>query len=297
MSQRTINNYTEEDLVIEDLGDIIIPANGALDIGGNESQLMELANSEDLLEALSQGVDKYQLNNGLKNLSKSEAIDLIRKIQRPTEIDELGRWVVRSDSRKQGWDVVFQGAGDNNTSLRSGEGTPFTFDFSVADTDLRWDNDNAPEGYKQQTIDWQFCDWTYIKEGTIYYYDIPKGSYINFEVIAPPGTIGIDKKLNDQGEIEKSYFSTGENWSSIIHWVINYRMEGSAPMGDELNTESASETPSPSYFIWRCTVTVPETTGWEQSHGHWSLEVYRTAMGPAGHKDVPSSNMVIWPPV
>jgi hypothetical protein len=67
-------------------------------------------------------------------------------------------------------------------------------------------------------------------------------------------------------------------------------------MGDELNTESAAENPSPSFFVWRAIITVPEVEGWEDAHGHWSLEVYRTSMGPAGaHKTTPSK-IVAWPP-
>ena len=296
MSQRTIKNYTDEDLILNDIGDIVIPANGALEIGGNEQKLIELASSDDLLDALSQGVDKYQLNNGITDLSKSEAIDLIRKIQRATEVDELGRWVVRSDSRKQLWDVVFQGAGDDCSTGKSGGGTPFVYDFSADVDDLRWDNENAPTGYKQQVVDWVFCDWTYLKEGTVYFFNMPKGSYLNFEVIAPPGTYGMTKALDNNQEIEKTYFETNEDWYTILHWVIDYHIEGSAPMGDELNTESAAENPAPSYFIWRAIVTIPEVEGWEDAHGHFSMEIYRQSMGPAGPHITTASKMITWPP-
>lgn len=297
MSQRTLKNYTNEDLVLEDIGDITIPANGALDIGGNEQHLLELASSDDLLNALAKGITFYQLNDGIKDLSMSSAIDLTRKIQRPTEVDELGRWVVRSDSRKQGLDVVFQGSGDNCITKRSGDGIPFTFDFSAVADDVKWDNENAPVGYKQQIIDWQFCDWVYIKEGTLYFYNMPKGSFINFEILAPPGTYGLNKSLNEKQEIIKTYFPTNEDWYTILQWVVDYHIEGSAPMGDELNTESAAENPSPDYFIWRAIVNVPETEGWESAHGHWSLEVYRSSMGPLGPRKTTSSKMVTWPPV
>lgn len=297
MAQRTIKNYTTEDLIIHDLGDLVIPANGALDIGGNESRLLELAISEDLISALGQGTNKYQLNDGLHNLSMSQGIDLIRKIQRPTEIDELGRWVVRADSRKNSWDVVFQGAGDDMVNQRSGGGVPFMFDFSAPPEDPRWMNEEAPAGYKMQVIDWQFCDWMYIKEGTIYYYNIPKGSYINFQVLAPPGTVHIKKSVADDLSIDRTYLVDSVNWINMLHWVIDYRMEGSAPMGDELNTESAAERPSPSYFVWRATICVPEVAGWENAHGHWSLEVYRESMGQAGPRIAPPSKLIPWPPV
>jgi len=296
MSQRTIKNYTNEDVIIGDLGDVVIPANGAIDLGGDEQRMMELASSEELLLLLGQGESKYQVFDGVRDLSTAQGIDLIRKISRPTEIDTLGRWVVRADSRKVSWDVVFQGAGDDIVNGKSGGGNGFRWDFSAPSEDNRWDNENAPEGYKQQVIDWQFCDWVYIKEGTIYFYDIPKGSYINFEVVAPPGTFGLTKVLDNNLQVTKQMWPTGEDWWTILHWVIDYPMEGSSPMGDELNTESAAENPSPSFFVWRAIITVPEVEGWEDAHGHWSLEVYRTSMGPAGAYKTTPSKIVTWPP-
>jgi len=277
MSQRTIKNYTDEDLIIQDLGDIIIPANGAVDLGGDERKLMDLASSDDLLQALGQGTDKYQVFDGLRNLPFSQGIDLIRKIQRPTEVDELGRWVVRSDSRKSGWDTTFQGQGDSLATGEIGGGTPFRFDFSAPAEDPRWITTDVPDGFIKQKIDWSFCDWVFAKEGTIYFYDIPKGSYCDFWLIAPPGGVFVRKKLDAHQEVQSFNFPSGNRQIKFMHWVIKYPMEGSAPMGDELNTESAAGTPAYPGLIWRAEFTIPKVDGWEKAHGHWSLEVYRIA--------------------
>lgn len=281
MSQRTIKNYTDEDLIIADLGDIIIPANGAADLGGDERTLMDLASSDDLLKALAQGVEKYQVFDGLRNLPFSQGIDLIRKIQRPTEVDELGRWVVRSDSRKSGWDTAFQGQGDNLATGKIGDGTPFRFDCSVPPEDTRWltpdEDPTIPDGFARQRIDWFFCDWTFAKEGTIYFYDVPKGSYCDFWLVAPPGAVFNRKKLDAQQEVQSFNFPSGNRFVKFMHWVIKYPIEGNAPMGDELNTESAAGTPAYPGLIWRAEFTVPKVDGWEKAHGHWSLEMYRIA--------------------
>lgn len=281
MSQRTIKNYTDEDLILKDLGDVIIPANGALDIGGNENQLLSLASSEDLLEALSQGIDKYQVNDGLKDLSFSQGIELIRKIQRPTEIDELGRWVVRADSRKAAWDTVFQGVGDDLATGKIGGGQEFRFDFDAPLEDERWltaeTDPTIPEGYLRQRIDWTFCDWVYIKEGTIYFFNAPKGSYLDFWIIAPPGGVFERKRLNSKLGIVKTKYQVPSDGDPVkaMHFVIKYPIEGNAPMGDELNTESAAEVPAYPGMIWRFEVTVPNVENIELIHGHWSLELYR----------------------
>jgi hypothetical protein len=281
MSQRIIKNYTEEDLEIDDLGDVVIPANGALDLGGNEQRLIELASSEDLFRALIQGQDKYQVNDGLRDLSISEGIDLIRKIQRPTEVDELGRWVVRSDSRKNGWDTVFQGSGDDMVGGKIGGGTPFRFDFEAPADDPRWrtpeQDPSIPEGYKRQRLDWYFNDWTYVKEGTIYFYNIPKGSFINMWIVAPAGAPFTRKRLDQYQNLERVNYIHEDSEVPFVHWVVNYPVEGTCPMGDELNTESAAETPAYPGLIWRAEFTIPEVQDWEQAHGHYSLELYRIA--------------------
>lgn len=294
MAQRTLKNYTAQDLILRDLGMEVIPANGAKDLGGNESRLLELASSEDLILALVQGTDKYQVNDGSKDLTLSEGIELIRKIQRPTEVDELGRWVVRADSRKAGWDTVFQGAGDNMITNEVGGGTPFTFDFSAPVDDLRWHNESAPQGYKRQIIDWQFCDQLYVKEGAVYYYNLPKGTVMNASILSPPGTYIENKSYNPEDlSVVRSYgYNPGPNYIQFVHWVINYQLEGSAPLGNELNTESAAEVPAQPWFVFRNIIDVPEVPGWEQAHGHWSLEIYRMSQGPNGPIVVPASKMV-----
>lgn len=281
MSQRIIKNYTEEDLEIDDLGDIIIPANGALDIGGNEQRLIELASSDDLFAALAKGIDSYQVNDGLKDLTMSQGVDLIRKIQRATEIDELGRWVVRSDSRKTDWDTVFQGAGDNMMTGQIGGGVPFRFDCEADESDPRWrsteDDPTIPEGYVRQRIDWNFSDWVFIKEGTLYFYNIPKGSTCNMWIVAPPNAFFSRKKLDSRLNMIKTTYPSGDVEVPFMHWVVQYPIEGTAPMGDELNTESAAENPAYPGLIFRAEFTVPKTENWEQAHGHFSLELYRIA--------------------
>lgn len=275
MSQRTIKNYTTEDYIISDLGDVVIPKNGAIDLGGDENRLIELATSDDLLNALSQGVDKFQVNDGIKDLSMSMGIDLIRRIQRIAPTDEFGREVVRSDSRRADWDVVFQGAGDDMTTGRIGAGIPFLFDFSSAENFV-----TAPTGYKRKRIDWTFANHIYVKEGTFYFYNMPKGSYIDMYLVAPPTSYYPTKTLDDKQNVVRSYAQAGAIAVPFMHWVVTYHMEGSCPMGDELNTESAAEHTTPPGTIFRAEITVPEVTNWEQSHGHWSLEIYRTSYDP-----------------
>lgn len=273
MAVRVIKNYTLEDLVLSDIGETI-PANSAKDIGGNESRLVELASSDHLLSALAQGADKYQVNDGSRDLSMSEGIDLVRKIQKSTTTDMLGRWVVRSDSRRENWDTVFQGAGDNLSTSELGTGTPFLFDFSANVSDERWVS-SPPVGYKQQSIKWNFFKPVYIKEGTLYFFNMPKGSYCDFYVGVPNGYPYVEKTVDENYDVIRTTKTCSVDYLRFQHWVVRYHLEGSVPMGDKLNTETAAEHYTYPFHIFEAVFTVPEITGWEQAHGHWSLEIYR----------------------
>ena len=84
-----IKNYTADDVVIGDLGGVTIPANGSVDLQ-EEASREEIANSDDLLQLLAEGVDKYQVNDGSRDLSFSEGIDYVRRIFQRFAVDSQG---------------------------------------------------------------------------------------------------------------------------------------------------------------------------------------------------------------
>ena len=274
MALRIIKNYTDTSYIIHDLGDLEIPAQGAIDIGGTESRLIELADSEDLLKVLSLGVDKIQVNDGMSDFQYGEGIDLIRRVSKSTPTDKLGRWIVRSDSRRTNYDAVFSGCGDDIVNKQIGGGVPFTWDFSAPEDDPKWIA--APAGYKRQRLDWSFIETTYLKEGSLYFYNAPKGAYLDFKLLIPAGYPYKKKYIDseDNPYWEENYTVVTEE-TIIGQWVINHWVEGSCPMGDPLNTESAHENPSPTFIIYRCEITAPISENISDFHGHFSLEMYR----------------------
>ena len=58
----------------------------------------------------------------------------------------------------------------------------------------------------------------------------------------------------------------------IVHYVIRHPLQGTVPMGDELNTETCSDELPNNYKFW-VEVTVPEAD--VISNGVISLELYR----------------------
>lgn len=226
----------------------------------------EKYNCEIYKNEASHDADKENFENEYKDSSNT------LPASHPDE-DSRGRWVIKTESRRRDWETIFAGIGDDLQGETEGRGTPFLFDFSVPVEDTRWIT--APAGYKRQQINWQFLDPVNIKEGTIYFYDIPKGSYYDFYIVCPAGGYYY-KKTYDPSTYEVIKTPTLATEDTIFtRWVCNYYMEGSAPMGDELNTEAAAEYSIPSYFIWRAEYTIPEVTDWELAHGHWTLELYK----------------------
>jgi len=188
------------------------------------------------------------------------------------KVDSLDRWIVRSESKRADWDTVFQGCGDNLSTGEVGNEQCFLVDFSAPIEDIRWIE--APEGFKRQSVKWNFSTPVYIKEGTIYGFNMPKGSYVDFYIGASAGYPYVLKSYDANFNVVKTVH-VATDYTRFNHWVIHYHIEGSIPMGDELNTESAAEYPTYPFHIYEAVFTVPEITDWEQAHGHWALEIFR----------------------
>ncbi len=176
-------------------------------------------------------------------------------IKAPTMSD--GRPIVRADSRPIGYATMFTMAGDTASGI--GDGKEILWDFSNNDDEV-----SAPSGYKRKRIEINFLDPIYIKEGTVYFHSAKKGSYVDFSVICPNGQY---YKKRD-GSLAQATEDT-----LITKYLNKHHFYGNCPMGDELNTESATETALPSnYKLWIET-TVPDSDN--DSYGYGELEIYR----------------------
>lgn len=162
--------------------------------------------------------------------------------------DEDGKRYVRAESRPIDKTTFFTMAGDTQSEI--GDGQELRWDFSNDDNDI------TPSGvdYKRKQIDFTFNDEVNLKEGTIYFFDKIWGSYIDLYIIAPAGVYD------------------PENETPIGHFVNKHFMCGTNNLGDELNTEAASQN-IPAGFIFRLEITVPNTD--TSSKGYVSVEIYR----------------------
>lgn len=170
-------------------------------------------------------------------------------------LSEDGKEFVRTESRPLLMTTVFVGQGDG-TSIANGK--KLLWDFSNTE-----DLVDAPTGYKRKKLEFRFIDPIYVKEGTLYYFNVLKGSICDMYVVCPAGQY----YLSNNSVPRLASIDT-----SIAHYVVSHPLQGSIPMGDELNTEACSTQILANYKFW-IDITVPEADN--ESNGAISIKIYR----------------------
>lgn len=176
------------------------------------------------------------------------------------ERNDEGREVVMTTSRPKEATTFFTSSGDKTSEPQAiGDGVNLFYDFSNNDNDI-----TPPSGYKRKRIEIEFIDPTWIKEGTAYFHNAKKGSYVDLFIVCPSGEYYVQ---NDGTPVQATEDTV------IEHFCNKLFMQGDCPMGDELNTESCSKE-IPAGFKYRMEITVPDTD--TNSNGYFNLELYRT---------------------
>lgn len=159
----------------------------------------QLASSNSLVQLLAQGPDKYLLNDGSKDLTAIEAINLIKGIA-PTVVDLAGP--KGEDNKPQmllnflpSWaSLYYTGAGDDPDG-GIGEGTDFIHESHEA-------GDTSHE--------WYFTDPVLIAGGTAMFKGAELGDYLDYKVYAPP-TI-----LSATGDVPVQLYPIGVGMNAIL---------------------------------------------------------------------------------
>jgi hypothetical protein len=191
----------------------------------------------------------------------------------PTMSD--GRPLVRADTRPLDTQTFFTSAGDTASGI--GNGTTLRWDFSNDDDIVELGYDVTPEGYKTKAINLQFLDPIYLKDGSLYFFDVPWGAYCDMHIIVPAGNY----YPNDHGSIPAAalgqpgtqMYSYAAQDTIYVTYVNKHPMYGSCPMGDELNAEGAAVDAVP--VGWYITGHITTVSGDNTSKGYASFECYR----------------------
>jgi len=176
-------------------------------------------------------------------------------------VDEEGRAFLRAESKPTDMTTYFTSTGDIVGEI--GGGTSLTFNFNNDDDEI-----DAPSGFRQKLVKCTFIDTVRLKEGTIYWENMPFGSHIDLCLGVPNGGY----YYKNDGTLAQN--TTGDDLM-IAKFVNNSPMMGSCPMGDELNTETSSfDIPQGTIFGFH--VTVPSSVGMSDNcHGAVQMELYR----------------------
>lgn len=214
-----------------------------------------------------EGNDRYECSIRMSDPSSEDQLDFennykddCNNIIAPK--DSEGKIFTRAESRPLNMTTYFTSVGDSDTTI--GDGKKLIFNFNNTDDDVS----EPPSGYKQKLIYCSFIDTVKIKEGTIYWQNMPYDSSISLYVGVP-----------DQGYYIKNDGTIAQNLTGDILkidlFVNSSPMMGDCQMGDELNTESASAD-IPSGMMFGFLITVPDTiTNIDSVRGAIQLELYR----------------------
>jgi len=174
-----------------------------------------------------------------------------------------GRPIVRADSRPLGYVTMFTMAGDTASGI--GDGAHLEWDFSNDDNTISSGIEGVHETMKMKRLKISFMDSVYVKEGCLYFHDAKKHSYVDCSIVCPAGSYYYNRDGTPALASEDTV---------VLRYANKHHFSGDCPMGDELNTESATENALPSnYEIW-LEVYVPETDN--DSYGYGEFEMYRS---------------------
>jgi len=95
-----------------------------------------------------------------------------------------GRPIIRSDTRPIDSETFFTGSGDSINNIGDGEG--LVWDFSDSTSNI-YTGPEVPDGFKAKELLLSFHCPVHIKDGALYFFDAPWGSYIEMDVVVPSG--------------------------------------------------------------------------------------------------------------
>lgn len=231
MTIRNLKNISNADITLNDFNGLTIQAGEIVDgLMFGEQALKE---SLSIVEALI--ANTLAINDGSYDYVHQRGVDLIRGT-----IDQLtkdGKRIVTTSDRPKNHYRYFTTCGDDMVNQIRGEGECLLF--------------NVPPS-SAQTIDAQFLDNTYLKDGSMIYLDAEMNSTLRVDVLVPANMPFPAKGKNGNfdyvnGEYVPNNTSTGTLWinetETLVHRFINHM----AMFGSGRNRETI-ETTEPNFI-------------------------------------------------
>jgi len=174
---------------------VVVPANGQADLSEHFT-VEQLASSVSLIELIGQGVSKYQLNDGVNDLSVSDAIDLVRNYAQhfPRAADGKPFFLPSIFP----YELLMNFAGKPDSGGQRYAGSLFGLEKN---------------GVGDASVDFSFQDGVFLTGGIVSWRDGGFGSYVSLEQLAPATTV-VDPETPNTGNC--NLVATGLGFNIIV---------------------------------------------------------------------------------
>ena len=276
-----ITNNTSQTIELEDLKGFTLLVSGTANLL-EYFYPTEIANSSSVI--LNIASQTITVNDGSNDLSPANAIKYVSLHKHVNPVTSDGKEVIRADTRPIGTQTYFTMAGDDITNEKLGDGKAMVWDFSN-DDDLYDSNDFEnpvvlASGLKAKAINMVFMEPTYLKDGTLYFFDAPWGAYASMYIVIPAGGYYPSKSgtipASALGLTGSTMYAYATKKVFYACYVNRQHMYGSCPMGDELNAEGAQTEATPAGWYMTGLIVCPEND--TAMKGYGSFEMYRVTI-------------------
>jgi hypothetical protein len=162
---RNLTNISQAQLVLTDFNGLTIEAGETVD--GLMFGEMALKNSLDVINAIVDG--NLKVNDGTKDYTGQRAVDLVKGFS-PDQLTRDGKRIVTTSDRPQDHYRYFTTCGDDWDLQTRGDGQ--CLQYTVLPS-------------SDQTLEVRFIDDTYLKDGSMIYYDAEMGSWLRVDLFVP----------------------------------------------------------------------------------------------------------------
>lgn len=276
MNTVTVTNITDHEHVLGDLRSFTVAVSGTVDLL-NYFSAEEVARSDDLLVCLADEHLIITVSGDV--LTPGRAIRYVSLHKHVNPLAPDGREIIRADSRPVGTQTYFTMSGDSATGI--GDGGELRWDFS--NDDYMYDSndvENGPtvaSGIKAKRLDIEFHEPIHTKDGAVYFFDAPWGSYCEMFITVPAGNYYPNPAgsipaaaLGLSGTDMYAYATKDVFYGSFIQ---KHYMYETCAMGDDLNSEGSQVDATPTGWYITGLIFTPESDN--VSKGYASLEIYR----------------------
>lgn len=238
---RILKNISGADLILNDFNGMTLEPDES--VNGLLFGDSRLRNSADVLKAFLDGM--LEASDGTYTYTGQPAVDLVKGAV--DQFTKDGKKIFTTSDRPQDHYRYFTTCGDDVASQKRGGGTCLLYDVAPG---------------QSQSIDVEFMDDVYLKDGSMLYSSAAMGSWLRVDVICPAGSIYPTRDSDGNVDIVNGMPVPNENGTGVyrlatedvtVHRFINH-MAMYAVDRERENIDTAEPNFIPHSWRIRCTI-------------------------------------------